>query len=169
MFEFYFLSSVALFSPLENFFQGNSSQKCAAGLTTMVVCGINRYVIKMRVSNLQSLLSVRAILVRFRKDLFCLSVSRFALGYYNVVILLQYPGTSQIHKTFRCQWLLIDSQVLQRASGRVADSSGSEYIELLTRWQPRYVSQNISTSYLVLGHHAFDRNLRFILTTPGCP
>ena len=123
----------------------------------------------MRVSDLQSLLSVRAILIRFRKGLFCLSISRLAWGYYIVVILLQYPGTSQIHKTFRCQWLLINSQVLPRASGRVADSSGSEYTELLTRWQPRYVSQIISTSYLVLGHQSFDRNLPFILTIPGCP
>ena len=47
-----------------------------------------------------------------------------------MVILLQYPGTCQIHKTFRCQWLLANSEVLPRASGRVADSSGFEYTEL---------------------------------------
>ena len=56
-----------------------------------------------------------------------------------------------------------------RPLGRLADFTGSECTELPTGCQQKHVSQNISTSLSILGHHAFDCNIGFILLFSGCP
>ena len=53
--------------------------------------------------------------------------------------------------------------------GNGFDLIGSGFAGLLTSWQPWQVLQNFSASLSIPGHQTFDRNLCFILTTPGCP
>ena len=70
----------------------------SAGLTPVVVCGVDLYATKyLRNSSFQSFPSACAILILFNKDLFRRSTSPFAWGHKGVVFRCSTPRSSRYH------------------------------------------------------------------------